>query len=320
MKKTLIGLAMLFIFASSVIAADWYVDDDSSTYPSPDFTSIQDAINAASDGDVIYVADGNYPEKLVINKELQIHGESTDGTVIDASSFSGYGITLSSDNTVLSDFTLIGPATEAPTSYGIKVSGVENIGIYRVKILNSGRTGLDLHGVSDVEVGDAESSFNKGAGISVTDSESVVINNAVTTGNSWGGIALFTSGAYYPPGGSDDITITGHDSNLELIGMYKEETPGLEVTNLYAPQYVCSVRVIDPLPPNFNYFTWYFESEADADDWVVFLTENGIDRESIVEECNQQSEIPEFTGIGVAATLLGSLAIGLGKRIKKKRA
>lgn len=55
------------------------VDDDGPA----DFSTIQDAIDAASSGDMIYVHTGIYYEHIVIDKALTINGENKETTVID---------------------------------------------------------------------------------------------------------------------------------------------------------------------------------------------------------------------------------------------
>ena len=47
------------------------------------YTSIQDAIDNASDGDTIYVYSGIYYENVVINKRINLIGEDRNGTIID---------------------------------------------------------------------------------------------------------------------------------------------------------------------------------------------------------------------------------------------
>jgi len=49
-----------------------YVDDDGG--PGIDFTRIQDAVNAASNGDTIIVYNGTYFENVVVNKQLTLKG------------------------------------------------------------------------------------------------------------------------------------------------------------------------------------------------------------------------------------------------------
>lgn len=55
---------------------DLLVDDDKVQCPTATFTSIQDAINAASPGSVIRVCPGTYTEQLSIDKSLRIEGDN----------------------------------------------------------------------------------------------------------------------------------------------------------------------------------------------------------------------------------------------------
>ena len=75
------GLCMPMIqFAEDASAATtWTVDDDGGA----DFTTIQAAINAASSGDTIQVADGTYNETITIDKTLTIVGHDASDTKIN---------------------------------------------------------------------------------------------------------------------------------------------------------------------------------------------------------------------------------------------
>lgn len=48
-----------------------------------DFSSIQAAINAANDGETIYVRSGTYHENIIVNKYLTIKGENKENTIIE---------------------------------------------------------------------------------------------------------------------------------------------------------------------------------------------------------------------------------------------
>jgi pectin methylesterase-like acyl-CoA thioesterase len=60
----------------------WIVDDDGPA----DFHTIQEAINAANPGDTIYVHNGTYYERILIDKKnnLRLIGESRENTIINS--------------------------------------------------------------------------------------------------------------------------------------------------------------------------------------------------------------------------------------------
>ena len=111
------------------------------------FATIQAGINSVT-ASTVNIANGTYIETLDINKDLTLIGESEAGVIIDASSFSDYGIYASGDYTVtMQNFTVIGPIP-ATYGYGLKVAGDNaNITISDVTVQNSGRSGIDLNGV-----------------------------------------------------------------------------------------------------------------------------------------------------------------------------
>jgi nitrous oxidase accessory protein NosD len=76
-------LVLVSILIPHVVAAqdrdhkpDLIVDDDKVQCPTATFTSIQDAINAASPGSLIRVCPGTYPEQLSIDKSLSVEGDN----------------------------------------------------------------------------------------------------------------------------------------------------------------------------------------------------------------------------------------------------
>ena len=80
-------LLISMFLTSTALADTWTVDDDGKA----DFDNIQDAVNAASDGDEIIVAPGTYTSKndVVVNidnKEIWLHGIDPDYTFVDGES------------------------------------------------------------------------------------------------------------------------------------------------------------------------------------------------------------------------------------------
>lgn len=67
------------------------------------YTSIQEAIDNATDGNTLYVSQGFYSEHLSVNKSLALIGENKDTTVIDGT-MNGTVFYFNADNITISDF------------------------------------------------------------------------------------------------------------------------------------------------------------------------------------------------------------------------
>jgi nitrous oxidase accessory protein len=130
-----------------------------------DYRTIQEAINAASSGDTIYVYNGTYLENVVVNKTVALVGQDVDLTVIDGNE-AGTVIYINSSHVSIRGFT-------------IKNSGPYNSGIYLDHSIGSNITGNKILDTND--------------GISLYYSSSILISSNVISFNSYSGVVLRSS-------------------------------------------------------------------------------------------------------------------------------
>ena len=75
-----------------------------------EYESIQEAVNEALDGDIIYVKAGIYQENLVIDKPIILIGEDPRRTLLDGR-MSDYTILIKRGSVVITGFTITGGGT-----------------------------------------------------------------------------------------------------------------------------------------------------------------------------------------------------------------
>jgi len=95
------ALFLLMLVIETAQARTIIVDDDGGA----DYQTIQDAINAAADGDTVKVYEGTYNEEVVVNKTLTLMGNGSK-TVVDAGSKGDDTIVLQSNWCNISGFNL----------------------------------------------------------------------------------------------------------------------------------------------------------------------------------------------------------------------
>ena len=87
-----------------------YVDDDNTEGPwdgtlEHPYQYIQDAINVSSDGNIIFVFNGTYYEKILVNRSVNLIGETRNNTIIDGNG-SGDVVNITADWVSISEFAI----------------------------------------------------------------------------------------------------------------------------------------------------------------------------------------------------------------------
>lgn len=237
-----------------------WVDDDynaaTAGFGNDHFDSIQNGINAVSQGGTVNVAAGTYPGTLNLQgKAFILSGAGIAETIIDASSLTGYAISNFGDGTVVKDLTLIGS-----TSYGFKVSHVSNVTLKNIKVENSGRTGIDLNTIDsavlqNLEVTDTVSGF----GIMILDSQNITVSDIATSGNAWGGVSVQTKNAV-----SENIAFSGIFNAQEKSPLLLEKDPSSDLPTDPPTYFDISITGI---PGKFEHTVYAFREGNNYQQW-----------------------------------------------------
>jgi len=143
-----------------------------------DYTSIQDAINAASNGDTIFVFSSTYYENIVINKSISLIGEDRNNTIIDGSGV-GDVVNITAEWVNISGFTI---RNSGGGSYaGIEIYSSFNV-IYNCNISNN-NAGIYVYNSTNNSIHDCNVYLNNWDGISLYNSSNNIIYNCSVSDN-----------------------------------------------------------------------------------------------------------------------------------------
>jgi parallel beta-helix repeat protein len=250
-KKAVSGVMLTILFIGALTLAFhirlakaeptiWTVDDDGGA----DFTEIQDAINAASPGDTIYVYNGTYPEHVVVNKTVTIIGENKSATIVDGEGTGTVihsnvadveigGFTIQNGGVYPNSGMIIGSCVNNTirdniirnNAYGITLIGSNGCNIINNLIINCSWAGIQIKDSSNNDIYE-NTIMNNSEGVWATSGSSLLnrlyhnsfidnLNQATDFGNetSW------DDG--YPSGGNYWSDYTGNDT---YYGSYQNLT------------------------------------------------------------------------------------------------
>lgn len=204
--------------------------------------TIQAGVDAVASGGTVDIRDGTYSltNTLTLEKSISLLGQSQAGTIIDSSGQNSYGIRVKADAVTLSGFTLLGSSANTGNSnYGIKVEANtgdangrnDNIRIRNVTVSGSRKNGIDLNATLGALIdGVTVSGVTAGNGIAVSDSAGLTVRNTRTSGNAWGGLALYQTNNLSGGGSTQqltNITVEASNSFAESNGLYLQDSSTL---------------------------------------------------------------------------------------------
>lgn len=218
-----------------------------------DFKSIQEAIGAAKDGDVIEVLGGVYKENVLVNKSLTLRGVGEP--VIDAGG-NGSSLRLDDNGIVAEGFSLMNSGeydsgieiryvTAAPSpinisirnnnithnSEGISIHSSDNIIVLNNTISHNKFSGIHLERSRLCSVSENTIRSN-GQGIYLIASAENRIQDNLIQGNEKEGILLSSYLSEYGPYGfSDNNTITGNDIRDNEYGILQRYSENCTINN-----------------------------------------------------------------------------------------
>ena len=182
MNRTAALVFVLFSLMASCLITLQPIRAASNTITVPDnYSTIQEAINQANNGDTVYVKSGTYYENIVVNKTVSLLGENKEDTLLYANK-TGNVIRVVADNTTISGFTIRNAVLSVAGDgfNGVNLESNNNSIINNI-ITENAYHGLQLVNSNDNTIKDNIVYLNHWCGIVLKNSDhNTICNNNVT--------------------------------------------------------------------------------------------------------------------------------------------
>jgi len=147
------------------------------------YTKIQDAVNAANNGDTVFVYNGTYYENVIINKIINLIGEDRNGTIIDGNG-SGDVVNITAEGVTIEGFTIRNGANAG----GIIMGPIEYCTIRDNMICNNNGAGIASINSSNCSVYNNTLAYNNMALYAEGGNNYWCVYNNTIYNNTYGGI------------------------------------------------------------------------------------------------------------------------------------
>ena len=178
--------------------------------------SIQAAIDSAAHGDTLTLAPVSFVESLKVDRPITLLGDPSGGTLLDIRGMGGYGLQLDADNIGIEDLIIL--SNPQHTEYAIHSEpGMSGLILRNIRVIDNGRTGIDLNGLEGDEINLIEGcevvDCGVGFGLALSSCQNVRVTDFLSSENLFGDIGILESA--YTENRTEDIQFTG---SLELLG------------------------------------------------------------------------------------------------------
>ena len=219
-KDLAVGIILLFIVIC-IIPSTMSVNSnlyENTLYVGGDgpgnYTSIQDAIDASSDGDTVFVYDdlSPYNENIEVYISINLIGENKDTTIIDGNGL-GNVVYISNDWVNIIGFTIQNSGSDS-TDAGIYVNS--NNSMISGNIIYNNFFGIFQFQSTNNTISENNVTFNNNCGIVLAGSSSTIVSDNYITGQPFNGIGLSQGSKNNIVSGN--IIINNNYSGFRIIG------------------------------------------------------------------------------------------------------
>jgi parallel beta-helix repeat protein len=164
-----------------------------------DYSTIQEAVNAANDGDTVFVRNGTYYEHVVVNRSVSLIGEDEKSTIIDGEG-AGNVAKITVDDVNMTGFTVQMSGGDVWDYSGITLQNCSNVNVFENSMIDNS-WGICLENSTGNRINANTISRNKrtlgswGGGVLLSNgaSSNAVVDNIITD-NLYNSVFVVSSG------------------------------------------------------------------------------------------------------------------------------